>query len=334
MDFLQLRYFCEIARDQNMRKTADRLLISQPALSKSLRNLETELGVKLFDRTGRGIKLNSTGSYFYREVAAALSGLDHAVTVLPNLYHSEHRTVKIANLVPEHITWLLEAFLEENPTIPLHEVMPDRPLDEAFRAGQIDLALAFEPLASVHYESIELLRDTLLLLVPPDHRFADRESIGVEEVSCEPFITYNSGLGIPDSVLRHLEYPVYQVSDLMMIIRLIDTGYGLSILPSYLWMEMQPKVQFLRNRGRMLSAIPLQDSQVQHTLYLIYPRSHELTGSVARCAEFFTDYFRLQANRLTQFREGGYQDPLGLRPPRDGNENLRPDLDTESSLLK
>lgn len=327
MDLLQLRYFCEIARDQNMRKTADRLLISQPALSKSLRNLETELGVKLFDRTGRGIQLNSTGNYFYREVVSALSGLDHAVTVLPNLYHSEHRTVNIANLIPEHITWLMEAFLEENPAIPLHEVLLDRPLDEAFRAGQVDLALTFEPLASVHYESVELLRDSLLLLVPPDHRFAGRKSVCVEDVSFEPFITHNSGLGIPNTILRHLKYPVYQVSDLMMIIRLIDTGYGLSIIPSYLWMEMQPKVQFLRNRGRMLSAIPLQESQSQHTLYLVYPRGHGLTGSVAQCADFFTDYFRLHAERLAQFRSGGYQDPLGLRPPRDGGENLRPDLE-------
>ena len=75
MELLQLRYFCTVAHYQSVTRAAAELMISQPALSKSLRNLETELGVKLFDRTGRGIQLNSTGNYFYREVVSALSGL-------------------------------------------------------------------------------------------------------------------------------------------------------------------------------------------------------------------------------------------------------------------
>ena len=76
MELLQLRYFCVIAQCQNLTQAAEKLRVSQPALSKTLKSIETQLGVPLFDRVGRHIRLNAVGEMFYRKAAESLRVLD------------------------------------------------------------------------------------------------------------------------------------------------------------------------------------------------------------------------------------------------------------------
>lgn len=76
MDLLQLRYFCEVAETEHMTKSAQRLHIAQPALSQTILKLENDLGCKLFDRTGRRIKLNANGRYLKQKAEKILSEVD------------------------------------------------------------------------------------------------------------------------------------------------------------------------------------------------------------------------------------------------------------------
>ena len=85
MELLQLRYFCTVAHYQSVTRAAAELMISQPALSKTIRNLEREVGVPLFERRGKYIQLNRMGELFYSQVRHALNTLDDGVSKLSDM---------------------------------------------------------------------------------------------------------------------------------------------------------------------------------------------------------------------------------------------------------
>lgn len=85
MELLQLRYFLALAKEEHMSHTAEKLFISQPSLSLTIKKLEDELGVKLFDRTGRNIKLNLYGKAFLPHVEDVFSSLERGVNELKKL---------------------------------------------------------------------------------------------------------------------------------------------------------------------------------------------------------------------------------------------------------
>lgn len=306
MDLLQLRYFCEIARDQNITKTAQRLLISQPALSKSLRNLEQELGVRLFTRQGRGIQLNSDGQYFYQTVERALLELDTAAAELKSRAAAERSTVHMANMIPIHYSWFLEDFLASSPGYAMQEVFLESTLEEALRSGSADLALTFQPMEGCGFQSEPLLTGELLLLVPPEHPRAGDGAALLGDFQAEPFISQNSGLGIDPGLLEQLSRPAYQVSDMMMVIRLVERGYGVSLLPSYLWLQLQPKVSFLKKTGRVPRALPLRDANSENHVYLVSSNLSSGLKTVRACREFCRSYFSREQARLDEFRANGY----------------------------
>ena len=82
MTLQQLQYFRELARTQHYTRAAERLMVSQPSLSYAMGLLEKELGVKLFQKKGRGVMLTPAGHLFARRVDTALSELDKARTEL------------------------------------------------------------------------------------------------------------------------------------------------------------------------------------------------------------------------------------------------------------
>ena len=95
MDLLQLKYFCEIAREEHITRAAKNLNIAQPALSASLNRLEKELGVSLFDRVGRNISLNSCGQAFYQHISPALLLIENGIRAMEDFRTSEKNSLTL-----------------------------------------------------------------------------------------------------------------------------------------------------------------------------------------------------------------------------------------------
>ena len=79
MELLQLKYFAECARTENFSQVAKKYMVPQPSISKTIKKLETELGVNLFDRHGKQISLNTNGRYFYEKVSTALENINQGI---------------------------------------------------------------------------------------------------------------------------------------------------------------------------------------------------------------------------------------------------------------
>jgi DNA-binding transcriptional LysR family regulator len=194
MDLLQLRYFQAVARHEHVTRAAEELRVGQPSLSRTIGRLERELGVKLFDRDGRRLRLNRYGEVFLRRVDRALQELDDARREVVDAAGLEQGIVAIASETLRTVSPLLSGFLSERPEVRvrLFQSAAERMLEQ-LETGEVDLCFASQPLPGSLLASVELAREPVLLAVPPGHRLAGRKRVRIGELSGEPFVTTRRG---------------------------------------------------------------------------------------------------------------------------------------------
>ena len=116
MELLQLRYFVAAAREENVTRAAQKLLIAQPALSQSIARLEEEMGVRLFDRIGKRIRLNAAGRELLRTVEPILASLAAMPEKLQAIADEEAEIISLNVLAASHlITDLIISYRTTHP---------------------------------------------------------------------------------------------------------------------------------------------------------------------------------------------------------------------------
>ena len=148
MDLLQLRYFQAVARHQHVSRAAAELRVAQPALSRAIARLEAELGVPLFDRRGRRVRLNRFGAMFLARAGRALDELDQGQRELGDAAGLAQGTVAVAAETLRTLSGLVAGFLAGHPGVSFRLFQSPAPAMAAqLQAGEVDLCLASQPLA-------------------------------------------------------------------------------------------------------------------------------------------------------------------------------------------
>ena len=147
VDLLQLRYFQAVAHHQHVSRAAAELHVAQPALSRSIARLETELGVPLFDRHGRRVRLNRFGTLFLARVARAIGELDQGQHELHDAAGLTQGVVAIAAETLRTVTDLTARFLTGHPGVSLQLYQSPAPVMSAqLQAGEVNLCVASQRL--------------------------------------------------------------------------------------------------------------------------------------------------------------------------------------------
>ncbi|GAB2592828.1 LysR substrate-binding domain-containing protein [Streptomyces capparidis] len=194
MDLLALRYFQTVARLEHVGRAADQLRVAQPSLSRTLARLENDLGVPLFDRHGRRIRLNRFGAAFLRRVDRVLAELDDARQELADAAGLGRGTVAVASETLLTLTDVLRSFVADHPLVDVRLFQSSSAgMVEQLRDGHIDLCVASQPLPGPDIRSRVLLDEPVLLCVPAGHRLAERRHVGIAELAGEPFVTTRPG---------------------------------------------------------------------------------------------------------------------------------------------
>ncbi|MGW1790579.1 LysR family transcriptional regulator [Streptomyces tubercidicus] len=194
MDLLSLRYFRAVARREHISRAAEELRVAQPSVSRTIARLEAELGVKLFDRHGRAIRLNRYGAAFLTRVERALDELDDARREMADAAGLDDGAVTVATETLLPLTELLAGFRAAHPGVTVRcllstpEVMRDQ-----LRSREVDFCIASQPLSGPGLGAVRLLHEEVLLVVPVGHPLAVRERVTVAELAEEPFITTGAG---------------------------------------------------------------------------------------------------------------------------------------------
>ncbi|MED2795985.1 LysR family transcriptional regulator, partial [Bacillus wiedmannii] len=119
MELLQLHYFLKVAKLEHMTQAAQELRIAQPALSKTIARLEEDLGVPLFDRQGRKIRLNSFGKAYLKKVEKALMLLEEGRKEVEDLAAMERGRISLATTTHKCFSDVIGTFISLHPDIKL-----------------------------------------------------------------------------------------------------------------------------------------------------------------------------------------------------------------------
>ena len=190
MELLQLRYFCTVAHYQSVTRAAAELMISQPALSKTIRNLEREVGVPLFERRGKYIQLNRMGELFYSQVRHALNTLDDGVSKLSDM--SDAPSGEVHLLVQGASNFLSDLYLAFHAQYPyVHLRLSNHTQSDQLQLSDYDLTIYTTESYIPSRNSVPLLRERMVLAVPAEHPLAGRSCVHLAEAAPYPFVITN-----------------------------------------------------------------------------------------------------------------------------------------------
>jgi LysR family hydrogen peroxide-inducible transcriptional activator len=241
MDVLQLRYFVAVARAGSFVRAAEEERIAQPSLSQQIKKLEESLGVSLFDRLGRGLKLSPYGERLLPEAQAILAKLEAARRGIEALRSDDSGQLTVGvipTLLPYAMVEPLAAFQSKYPAIrlTLREDKTENLID-LLRRAELDVALLALPIKQEEIVCSELFREPLLAAVPPGHRLASAEKIQLSSLGLERMLLLREGHCLRDDVLTACNkakaqfHHVFESDHLESILRLVSAGFGVSLVP-------------------------------------------------------------------------------------------------------
>lgn len=239
MELLHLKYFQTVAKTQHMTNAAKQLNIVQPALSRTINSLEKEIGVDLFDRNGKTISLNANGEMFLKTVNETLSVLENGIKKLLDTSNQSRPEIKLLVLAGSNTL--------PNLILDFKKIYPDATFKLLQHVnGEIDYKDFDFCISSTLDEvnnpfSITLLEEELFIGMPNNHPLSSKDSIFLEEVANENFISFQSNK--PFRTISHslCQYSGFKPkivfeSDVPSIVRqLVIAGLGISFIPEISW---------------------------------------------------------------------------------------------------
>ena len=190
MDLLQLEQIVEVAERGTISAAAEATHVSQPTLSRSMRQLEAELGCELFERTRNRAKLNEAGRVVVEHARAMLDERQRMANDLDELAR-RLRTLHVASVAPAASWRLTSLLVAANPSAILEpELVDEREAERRLLSGGCDLALTLHPIHVPGMRSALLMTESLYLAVPSDHPLAHRTSVSFSDMDGLPFLVF------------------------------------------------------------------------------------------------------------------------------------------------
>jgi DNA-binding transcriptional LysR family regulator len=188
----QLRAFLAVAEELSFSRAAERLVVSTPWISETIKELERQLKVTLFLRTTRSVQLTDAGRVFSGLLAHVLDDLDDAVRVAQRMAVRSGRALTLGYVIGaglEVMPRLVRTYLERRPDQALHSVEYDFTDPTAgLRDHDVDAAIVRPPLGLAGIATLELTTEPRVACLPEGHRLAQRQSVAVSDLLLEPII--------------------------------------------------------------------------------------------------------------------------------------------------
>jgi len=238
LELLQLEYFQAVARSGHVTETAQRLNVTQSSVSRTIQRLEEDLGAPLFDRVGRSVRLNDFGRAFLYRVDRALMELDQGRREIRDLSSVEAGFVKLAVNTAGTLPAILGLFRQRHPRTQFHvSMVKTSEMVLLLKKGEVDLGLSSSPVEEDEIHCQVVLRDRIVVAIPPGHRWAGRSTIPVSELREEKFVGVKTGYGtrdLTDAVCRSegfLPEYIFEGDEPARIGSLVKAGIGVAFVP-------------------------------------------------------------------------------------------------------
>lgn len=188
MNLSQLHYFQVVAEEEHISRAAEKLHVSQPSLSTTIRRLETELGAPLFDRRGRNIYLNEAGRKLLEHVNFIFSQIDHLGKDLElRDLHIAHGLSMALNNTAYLDGWLSQFIRSHEKARISQSLLTEEQMIEALRTEKIDLAFGLFSEVPPEIEQHVLVEDEYMVSVPAGHPLTQKRTLCFDDIRDEPF---------------------------------------------------------------------------------------------------------------------------------------------------
>ncbi len=277
MEIHQLRYFCAVAETGSFTRAAEREQVAQPSLSQQVIKLEEELGVRLFDRLGRTVRLTDMGQIFLPRARVILNELRAAKEEVTDKQLSTTGPVAVGvipTIAPYFLPPRISSFCRKYPeaVITVYEDITARLMDR-LRGGLIDLAVMALPMRGHDLECYPLRTERLFAIVPKDHKLAKEQSVSLRDLRNESFLLLRDDHCFRETAIevckraRLLPKVVFESGQFSSILAMVGAGLGISIVPE-MALERRPDCQF----------VLLEDERASRTIGVAVLKGHFLSG--------------------------------------------------------
>lgn len=272
MNLYHLRYFKKLAELEHYTQAAELLQITQPSLSHAISSLEDELGVKLFEKEGRNIRLTETGSIFKTQIDEALIIIDDITEKMQEIQRgSGHiRIGMLRTLSQKIVPALARSFIEENPDLTITFSFQtgsglSKDIIEGLIQKQYDIAFCSKMDVTTDVTYIPFAKQDLVLIVPDHHPLAELDEVKLSQTLTYPQIWFSHKSGIRpviDQIFKSFSerpYIAYEVDEDESVAGLVAEGFGIAVLPKL------PLLDLLN-----VKTLKLTDLKMERLFYMAY----------------------------------------------------------------
>ena len=296
MELMQLRYFKEVARQENISRAAETLHITQSALSKSIAKLEAEVGLQLFERQGNRIHLNHFGKIMLRHADQALVNLKSGLSEIRELAGLEAGPIRVGVSADVFIKHLVKDFLLKHPNVSMTCLLQsNEQMAASLEDGTIDFTVSTDPIEGTDLVWQPIYQDHLTVLLSKEHPLAQRESLYLDELANDRFIITNMGFGMRRSTydlcrLAGFEPQVlYEGYDTEMAGDLVAKGLAVMITPHSISVGVS---HFLAgNPPQPAVGIPLADYFTHKNIGITAKQGHFKSAAALEFYSSIVEYF-------------------------------------------
>ena len=282
MDVRDLQVFLSVSKHLNYTRAGEEINLSQPSVSVRIRQLESELRVKLFEQLGKKVVLTNAGQLlvpYANRVIAALDDAHHAIDELQGLERGSLRigasTTPGMYLVPQ----VVSRFKQSHPKIDIHLRIKDtREVEDGVLSNEFDFGFVGGHLAAEEVSAVPWLTDELLLVVSPGHRLAVKKTVRKQDLQEERFIVRESGSATRATIVAQLQQANFELATVIelenpeSIKRAVQSGLGIAFISKFaIATELKAKT---------LTAIRVRDLTINRELKIVHRKDKHLSRAV------------------------------------------------------
>ncbi len=248
LELKDLRYFTEVANYGSFTKAAVNTYISQPTLSKSIKKLESELKVELFERSTRKLMLTDAGEIVYKQALKILGSTDELSRLLDDLMNLPTGEIKIG--IPPLIGTLFfptiaKKFRQLYPEVSLELIeLGAKRIEHLVEEGQVDVGMIVLPTDARKFNITPFINEEFMLYTNKSHTLANEKKVNLQQLAEENFILFNREFALHELIINHCKeagfHPniAYESSQWDLITELVGAELGITLLPKSIYEKM------------------------------------------------------------------------------------------------
>ncbi len=297
LELKQLQYFIEITRTGSFTKAAENLFITQPALSRNVKSLEEEIGAPLFIRSRKKLILTDIGTVLKRHAETIEKQLLSLNSEISNLLTLKRGNIRIG--LPTIINSfffsdLLASFHNEYPEVTFQLVEDgSKRIEEKIVNEELDFGVVVvSPENNEQFDSYQFVSEKLKLVVPPNHKFASKEQVALQELQDETFIMFNQDFELRSLILNACQEAgfepkiISETSQLDFIEEMVAFDIGITLLPENTCEELTSD----------LHTITIENPVIEWNLALIWKKDNYLS-------QISQEFIRFAKVKLSEARD-------------------------------